>query len=70
MDWLERLLRKNGDMQPLRVLERQTGISADVLRKAAQQERLRAEKRGFFWFSSVAAIERAISEGKIKGGER
>ena len=64
--WLGRFIRQSNNLYPIRQVASESGISVSVLRKAAQQGRLRAEKRGHFWFSSVDAVNRAIADGKIK----
>lgn len=68
MGWLIDLIKRDGDLQPLRQLSKETGVSTSALRKAAQQGRLRAEKRGHFWFASPKAVERAQAAGKIRRG--
>jgi len=68
MGWLKDLIKRNGNLQPIKDVSRETGVSVGALRKAAQQGRLRAEKRGHFWFASPKDVERAQAAGKIRRG--
>jgi len=68
MGWLKDLIKRDGDLQPLRQVSKETGVSPGALRKAAQQGRLRAEKRGHFWFASPKDVKRAQAQGKIRKG--
>lgn len=49
-------------------LAQQTGIAEGTLLKAAQTGRLEARQSGkSTWLSTIAAVEFAVSEGKIRG---
>lgn len=50
----------------LQELAGHSGVSYVALKKAAQQERLDADKSGKVWLSTPAAVERAIEAGRLR----
>jgi excisionase family DNA binding protein len=73
ISWIKNLIKGNGNLQnlvTLSELSEQTGIKYMTLYMAIRTGRLDAVQSGHTWLSSVDAVNRAIEEGRLKGGER
>ena len=70
MSWFDKLLKRDSQSElrlTLGELSGKTGINYKTLWAAADSGRLRARQSGSIWLSSVAAVEEAIREGRMRG---
>ena len=73
MNWLKRLVKGNGHLKnpvTLGQLSKETGIKYMTLYMAVRMGRLDAIWNGRLWLSSVEAVQKAVSEGKMQGAGR
>lgn len=64
--WGRRLDNGRNRRMALQELAEETGVSYVALKKAAQQDRLEADKSGKIWLSTPAAVERAVKAKKLR----